>query len=69
MGNACGSMDEAARRDKEINDMLRKERRRLREETKILLLGAFEFALNDDLGLYSVSSSFVVDVGDWDYAR
>jgi hypothetical protein len=32
-------MDEAAKRDKEINDMLRKERKRLQEEIKLLLLG------------------------------
>ena len=32
-------MDEAAKRDKEINDMLRKERKRFQEEIKLLLLG------------------------------
>lgn len=39
MGNICVPADEASKIDKEINDMLRKERKKLKEEIKLLLLG------------------------------
>jgi len=42
MGNICVPADEASKIDKEINDMLRKERKKLKEEVKLLLLGPGE---------------------------
>lgn len=40
MGNACKPQDEAAKIDKEINEMLRKDKKKYDEEIKLLLLGA-----------------------------
>ena len=65
MGNICVPADEASKIDKEINDMLRKERKKLKEEIKLLLLGTHASFLrpisqNPGRTLYPFKAPYIV---------
>ena len=63
MGAACTKLDEAGKIDKEINDLIRRDRRRLQEEVRLLLLGMFSNAnpiLIHLLRQFSTLSSLIV---------